>query len=263
MTTEEKLEKTSERVYARLTNSMLKQMADKYEELLKEKTSWEMDKKNEETEKDYPEYGAICINLDGCELSFPFNSGAKIEVVDGDDVYVTEVADTIDIKKIIGEILNAKNDIVGIRTFTTKEIEFYNKDKIYNYLKNNRNYNFNDTPSYLRDINHTVTTNNMYWTNRIIAALTDAHYNKANVPVEQYQIKVLAKSHEMINQFDKKFKEDGTYENLLKYYAGDEKPLRDNSNIWTTSLSFGVNCTKKSLTLRFWEQPNTVMKYQW
>ena len=50
---------------------------------------------------------------------------------------------------------------------------------------------------------------------------------------------------------------------LDKYYAGDEKELRDNSNIWTTSLSFGVNCTKKSLTLRFWEEEETVMKYQW
>lgn len=63
-----------------------------------------------------------------------------------------------------------------------------------------------DAPDYLKNIDHEVTTNNMYWTNRIIAALTDAHYNTCSVPVEQYQIQVLAKSHEFINKFDKKYK---------------------------------------------------------
>ena len=62
---------------------------------------------------------------------------------------------------------------------------------------------------------------------------------------------------------DKKYTESGIYEKLDKYYAGDEKPLRDAGNIWTTSLSFGINCTKKSFTLRFWEEEETVMKYQW
>ena len=62
---------------------------------------------------------------------------------------------------------------------------------------------------------------------------------------------------------DKKYTESGIYEKLDKYYAGDEKPLRDAGNIWTTSLSFGVNCTKKSFTLKFWEEEETVMKYQW
>ena len=62
---------------------------------------------------------------------------------------------------------------------------------------------------------------------------------------------------------DKKYTESGIYEKLDKYYAGDEDPLRDDSNIWTTALSFGVNCTKKSLTLRLWEEEETVLKFQW
>lgn len=61
----------------------------------------------------------------------------------------------------------------------------------------------------------------------------------------------------------KHYTETGTLEKLRRYYAGDEKPLRDDGMIWTTSLSFSVNCTKKRLTVRFWEHEDTVMEYQW
>lgn len=71
-------------------------------------------------------------------------------------------------------------------------------------------------PKYLSDINHTVSTNNMYWTNRIIAALTDAHYTNCNVHVEHYQTEVLAKSHEFLNEFDKAFKAGGVSEKFLE-----------------------------------------------
>lgn len=59
------------------------------------------------------------------------------------------------------------------------------------------------------------------------------------------------------------YEQNGTIEKLRRYYAGDEKPLRDDGEIMTTSLSFSVNCTQKRLTVRFWEKPHTVMKYQW
>lgn len=61
----------------------------------------------------------------------------------------------------------------------------------------------------------------------------------------------------------KYYKDSGILDKLKKYYAGDEKPLRDDSNIWTTGLSLSVNCTQKRLTVKFWEKPNTVMQYQW
>lgn len=59
------------------------------------------------------------------------------------------------------------------------------------------------------------------------------------------------------------YSENGTLEKLKKYYAGDEKELRDNGCIWTTSLSITANCTKKHITVKFWEKENTVMEYQW
>lgn len=59
------------------------------------------------------------------------------------------------------------------------------------------------------------------------------------------------------------YTENGIFDLLNKYYAGDEKPLRDDSNVWTTSLSFSVNCTQKRLTVKFWEKDDTVMHFQW
>lgn len=59
------------------------------------------------------------------------------------------------------------------------------------------------------------------------------------------------------------YTENGAFEKLVRYYAGDEKPLRDDSLIFTTALSFSVNCTQRRLTVKFWENPTTVMTYQW
>ena len=61
----------------------------------------------------------------------------------------------------------------------------------------------------------------------------------------------------------KYYTENGAFEKLIRYYAGDEDPLRDDTSIFSTALSFSVNCTQKRLTVKFWEKPDTVMLYQW
>lgn len=43
-------------------------------------------------------------------------------------------------------------------------------------------------------------------------------------------------------------------ENVEKWRAGDEKPLRDASNCWMTSLASGVNCKQKIMKMSFWEK---------
>lgn len=58
------------------------------------------------------------------------------------------------------------------------------------------------------------------------------------------------------------YKKTGIKEKLLQYIAGNEKPLRDHSEIWTTTLSITCNCTQKRLTARFWEHKNTIMIWQ-
>lgn len=61
----------------------------------------------------------------------------------------------------------------------------------------------------------------------------------------------------------KYYKETGIIDKLRNYYSGNEKPLRDDGNIFTTGLSFTVNCTKKRLNVKFWENPLTTIMYQW
>ena len=52
------------------------------------------------------------------------------------------------------------------------------------------------------------------------------------------------------------------YEKLLAFYGygreKDEKPLRDDGTIWTTSLNVGVNCAKKEMKIRFWENDDII-----
>lgn len=59
------------------------------------------------------------------------------------------------------------------------------------------------------------------------------------------------------------YTESGIFDKLNAYYSGDEKALRDDGCVWTTALSLSVNCTQKRLTIKFWEQHDTVMHFQW
>ena len=72
-----------------------------------------------------------------------------------------------------------------------------------------------DSPKYLKEVNKEVTTESFYWSNRLIAALSDPHYNEAMVWVDRYQNKMAAKGHEYINKFDKLFLEGNTKKGFL------------------------------------------------
>lgn len=63
------------------------------------------------------------------------------------------------------------------------------------------------TPDYLGNTGKEATTNSFYWTNRMIAALSDSHFSKCSTHIERYQNKVLNKSYEIIKNNDQKFKE--------------------------------------------------------
>ncbi|MCR5175537.1 MAG: linear amide C-N hydrolase [Anaerovibrio sp.] len=52
------------------------------------------------------------------------------------------------------------------------------------------------------------------------------------------------------------------YEKLLAFYGygvdKDEAPLRDDGQIWTTSVNVGVNCAQKEMKIRFWENDDII-----
>ena len=60
-----------------------------------------------------------------------------------------------------------------------------------------------DMPVYFTSTGETVSTENFYWANRLIAALADAQYGATVADVERYQMKVGALGHAMLAKTDK------------------------------------------------------------
>lgn len=58
------------------------------------------------------------------------------------------------------------------------------------------------TPDYLSNTTGDVSTDNFYWSSRMIAARADASYKKSVFHIERYQEHVLSKGHEIINRYD-------------------------------------------------------------
>lgn len=50
--------------------------------------------------------------------------------------------------------------------------------------------NVNRTPEYLANTTERVTTDSFYWTNRLIAAMADAHFNDCMPDIERYQLSI-------------------------------------------------------------------------
>ena len=62
--------------------------------------------------------------------------------------------------------------------------------------------NVNDTPAYLRDTTPEVSTGNLYWTNRLIAVVADAHWYETNRFIEGHAEGVRAFGHRLIERTD-------------------------------------------------------------
>ena len=58
------------------------------------------------------------------------------------------------------------------------------------------------TPDYLSNTTGEVSTDNFYWSSRMMAAMADASYKKSIFHIERYQEHVLSKGHEIINRYD-------------------------------------------------------------
>ena len=64
--------------------------------------------------------------------------------------------------------------------------------------------NVRSMPSYLANTGAQVTTDNFYWTNRLIAALADAHYGACVTAIESYQQSVAASGHAVVEATDER-----------------------------------------------------------
>ena len=59
-----------------------------------------------------------------------------------------------------------------------------------------------DTPKYLSNTTSEVSTDNFYWSSRLIAAMADASYKSSIFHIERYQEHVMSKGHEIIGRYD-------------------------------------------------------------
>lgn len=65
--------------------------------------------------------------------------------------------------------------------------------------------NVKKLPKYVSQVTTDVDTNTFYWASRLIGVLADANYASSIQIVDRYQNEMAAKSHEMLNTFDKKY----------------------------------------------------------
>lgn len=63
--------------------------------------------------------------------------------------------------------------------------------------------NVSDMPAYFKNVTLDVSTDNLYWSSRLLGALTDANYASSMPHVERYQQAVFVKGREIINRYDK------------------------------------------------------------
>ena len=82
--------------------------------------------------------------------------------------------------------------------------------------------NVDTTPEYLANTTADVSTDNFYWSSRMIAAMADASYSKSLFHIERYQETVLAKGHEVINRYDEQIEKEPD--------AGKRSALREQAN---------------------------------
>ena len=65
--------------------------------------------------------------------------------------------------------------------------------------------NVTKMPKYLSNVSMDVSTENFYWTSRLIAALADHNYGTSIMFIERYQNKVLNQGMEILKEYDLKF----------------------------------------------------------
>lgn len=59
-----------------------------------------------------------------------------------------------------------------------------------------------ETPAYFANTTGEVSTDNFYWSSRLIAAMADASYKSSVFHIEHYQEHVMSGGHELINRYD-------------------------------------------------------------
>ena len=103
-------------------------------------------------------------------------------------------------------------------------------------------------PDYVANTQENVSTDNFYWTNRLIAALADSHYNHHETDLNNYLEETMAKGHAMLHAVEAELLAGETVDleeenqKMSDYVQGEtqtllNKILFDASNLMTNRFS--------------------------
>ncbi len=70
-------------------------------------------------------------------------------------------------------------------------------------------------PKYFSDVTLDPSTENFYWSSRMLGVMADAHFGECIQPVERYQNAVMCKGRELINEYDAKVIAGGDAKKLI------------------------------------------------
>ena len=74
-------------------------------------------------------------------------------------------------------------------------------------------------PKYISDVGMEASTENLYWSNRLIESLADANYSDCIQHIERYQEAVATEGRRIINEYDEKMAKKGDYSLTAKANA--------------------------------------------
>lgn len=108
----------------------------------------------------------------------------------------------------------------------------------------------NRTPEYLSNTTGEASTENFYWSSRMIAAMADASYRTSVAHVERYQETVMAKGHELINRYDRLLakEQDPERRRQLREEANDEMAamLKKETQSTLDRVLYELSCRMKN-----------------
>lgn len=133
----ERIGKQCENEFKRLTETLFKNVSEKYEDMVKEQTKSEIDRVNASIKEQCPEHGALVFIIDKNEVHVPFYPTSKVfisgysnkdqeKTLELDWEHLTEDR----ITDIIGFI--STYDFVKVNTITARDVEFYDKEAFEN-----------------------------------------------------------------------------------------------------------------------------------
>ncbi|MBQ6149218.1 MAG: C69 family dipeptidase [Oscillospiraceae bacterium] len=66
-------------------------------------------------------------------------------------------------------------------------------------------------PKYMSDVTMDVSTDNFYWSSRLLGALADPHFGTCIQIIERYQFAVASQGHQLLNEYDSKMMKSKDY----------------------------------------------------